>query len=491
MPSQLRSLLASVLLSLLWACQDDATHGDDPYEGAADGGTIETELGDPSDDLGTMVEGVQVQPAKASFPLRVSDDGRRLVDSAGKPFLINQASSWGLIQSLSTEDARAYLDQLAARGWNTVMVSIISYDERMPGDPPAWRGIDPFEKRWDFSTPSDAYFEHADHILELARERGMLVTLVPCYLGFPTDDTQGWQDELLSSRNSVEKSRAYGRYLGERYKRFDNLIWIAGGDNQPAPGSELERRLKAIIDGIRETDPDHLWTGHWDGMEQGSMSTDNPTFAYDMDINGYYAFDYDLTYEVDLDTYRRVPNKPLFHLDMSYETEPGGEPEDIRRRAYTGMLSGAAGSSFNAGPDWYLWQNWRAVDSQGSRETTYWYRFFQSRPWHELVPDDEHEAVVDGFGTMGDVDYVCAAHTESWRLVVAYLPNGGAVSVDLGRLQGTRARTYWYDPTTGKAQTGGEFAADAVQRFSAPSRRSWVLIVEDAGQAWPEPGVTR
>jgi hypothetical protein len=358
------------------------------------------------------------------------------------------------------------------------MVSIISYDERMPGDPPSWRGTDPFTQRWDFSKPNETYFKHADEILKLARARGMLVTLVPSYLGFPDDPTQGWADELQSSNNSVDKSRAYGRYLGKRYKSFDNIVWIAGGDNLPAKGSELEAHMRAIVEGIRAEDPDHLWTAHWSGMDDGTVSSENQSFAQYLDVDGYYAFNYPLTYQKDLEQYADHNGRPLFHLDMSYETEWGGEPAEIRRRAYDAMLSGAMGSSFNAGPDWYLFRNFRNMDTPGTRETQHWFRLFSALPWHELSPDLDHSAVTSGYGDRGSPDYVCAARTPDYRLILAYLPHGGSVTVNLGKLPGKSARVSWFDPTTGQTRGAGDVQPKGQKTLSAPSAQSWVLRVE-------------
>jgi hypothetical protein len=426
-------------------------------------------------------------PGSVEFPLRLSDDKRHLVDHAGQPFLINQASSWGLIQSLSNDDAADYLDMLRAHGFNTVMVSVISYDVRMAGNPPAWQGTAPFTKQWDFSTPNPAYFAHADHILDLARQRDMLVSLVPCYLGFAQDPSQGWADELLSSNNDLDKSAAYGRFLGQRYKDVPNIVWVAGGDNTPAPGSLLEQHLRAIVDGIRETDG-HLWTGHWNSGDTGTMATENPGFASDMDLDGYYAFNYDLTYEKDLAFYTKTPVRPVFHLDMSYETEGGGTPDNIRRKAYAAMLMGSAGSSFNAGPNWYLFSNWRDMDTPGTRETTYWFRLFASRPWYDLVPDQKHRAVTSGYGDFGSLDYVSAALSSKGETLIAYLPHGHALQVDLDVLNADQARAYWYDPTSGKAQSAGTFASQGTLQFAAPSSDSWVLVIDDAALDFPEPG---
>lgn len=470
MPSRSKSVLACCLVLSLWACRD-------PAGPAAEGGSSGTpDQPATTESTQTTVEGAEATPSKARFPLRVSDDGRRMVDAAGKPFLINQASSWGLIQSLSTDDARAYLDLLAGRGWNAVMVSIISYDERMPGNPPTWRGIEPFETRWDFSTPNDAYFEHADEIIKLARQRDMLVTLVPSYLGYPEDATQGWADELLSSTNSVDKSHAYGRYLGRRYKSFDNIVWVAGGDNEPEQGSELEAHMLAIASGIKAEDPDHLWTAHWSGKDKGMLASENTTFAPFIDLDGYYAFNYELTYEKVLNQYGRRTGRPLFHLDMSYETEWGGEPAEIRKRAYDAILSGATGSSFNAGPDWYLFKNFRKMDTPGVRETQYWYRLFSSVPWHELRPDDDHTAITEGYGERGSTSYVCAARTSDYRLVMAYLGEGGSVTVDLGRMPGETVKVSWFDPTSGRTRDGTELPSEGQRTLRAPSSQSWVLI---------------
>ena len=47
-----------------------------------------------------------------SFPLRLSDNKRYLIDSLNKPFLIKEFSAWGWIQTLSEADASAFLDEV-------------------------------------------------------------------------------------------------------------------------------------------------------------------------------------------------------------------------------------------------------------------------------------------------------------------------------------------------------------------------------------------
>ena len=103
------------------------------------------------------------------FPLEKSKNGRYLVDRNNKPFLIKEFSAWGLLQAISEEEEAAYLDSLKGEGFNTVMTSLVSNaSNRMGGNPPFRQGVSLFNVQWDFSTPNEIYFEHADRFLKMA-----------------------------------------------------------------------------------------------------------------------------------------------------------------------------------------------------------------------------------------------------------------------------------------------------------------------------------
>ena len=57
-----------------------------------------------------------------------------------------------------------------------------------------------------------------------------------------------------------------------------------------------------------------------------------------------------------------------------------------------------------------------------------------SRPWYELVPDQNHTVVTSGYGSFGGDDYVAAARTPNGRLAMAYVPPARTITVDLGTL---------------------------------------------------------
>ena len=108
-------------------------------------------------------------------------------------------------------------------------------------------GDAPFTTPGDFSTPNEKYFAHADWVIHKAAENGRTVLLAPIYLGYIGTD-EGWIEEIL--KLEPEKCLAYGRYLGKRYKDFDNIIWVMGGDRNP--GAALEK-VDLIALGIGES----------------------------------------------------------------------------------------------------------------------------------------------------------------------------------------------------------------------------------------------
>jgi hypothetical protein len=462
--------------------------------GLLHGCVYETELA-----VAPEVEANPTSLANVTFPLQLSSNGRHLVDSHGQPFLIKEISAWGLIQAVSETDAGEFMDAVKAMGFNTLLVSVISYDQRFAGLPPTWRLNSPFGTRWDFSTYSPVYFKHVDRVLKAAESRGLLVALVPCYLGYPDDVTQGWAAALQHAANTPAKSRAFGRFLGQRYRSFSNIIWVAGGDNSGS--GPVKEHLTNIIEGIREFDT-HYWTGHFDAASGDVWSTDNTNFGQYIDLDGLYAWtEAELgsrgpQYKAALSQYKK--GKMIFQLDQSYENDAplfadNTDPQWIRRKNYDGLLSGCAGTSFSPGArdnQLYTFANWRPLmTTQGMREASLAFRLFESRPWNSLVPDDQNAAVVDGRGTFGAVDYVCAARSEHGDTVIAYLPSSRTVTIDMSKIAGSMATAWWFDPSKGSARRIGLYVTSGIQQFTPPSERDWVLVIDNAAKGYLPPGL--
>ncbi len=433
------------------------------------------------------------------FPLKLSANHKYLTDNRSKPFLIKEISAWGLIQALSEKDEAAFLDSIKLKGFNTILVSIISFDARFAGGPPNWQGTSPFTSPGDFSTYNPAYFDHAGRFLHMAQTKGIQVLLVPCYLGDKGDKNKGWWSQLLGPANSIEKSRAYGRFLGQRYKNFSNIIWVAGGDNNG--DSTLKPHMDNIIQGIKESDKKHLWTGHFESKQGTNWPSENPLYTKYINIDGLYAFvEKDLgkdapQYKTELEHFGK--GKMIFQMDQSYEHDiphvaDNENPQWIRRKNYDGLLSGCTGTSFCPGTKdnpGYTLKSWQPLmNTEGMIEMRNCFNLFASRAWQRLVPDTTSKVITDGRGQFGSINYLCSAQTTDHNTYIAYLPLGGTLTVNLDGLKIKTVTAWWYDPRNGQALPIGTFAAHGTKRLTAFTSEDWILVLDNAAIQLARPG---
>jgi len=188
------------------------------------------------------------------YPLKLSNQGAYLVDQNDRPFLVQGDAPWSLIVQLSLTEAEQYLEDRREKGFNLLMVNLIEHE--FANNPPLNRNGDPpFTVPGDFSTPNEVYFAFADQIINLAATKNIVILLAPAYLGYQ-GGSQGWYQEMQA--NGAVVLRDYGRYVGQRYASFDNIIWLHGGDYDP-PDPQL---VSAVAEGVREFDDRHLHTAH-------------------------------------------------------------------------------------------------------------------------------------------------------------------------------------------------------------------------------------
>ncbi len=427
-------------------------------------------------------------PPVGPGPVRVGPTGRYLVDQNGVPFLISGESPQALIGDVTESDAALFFENRRAHGFNTVWINLLCNGYTgCRADGSTWDGIPPFTTPGDFSTPNDAYFAHVDRILRLAANYGFVVILDPA-------ETGGWLTTMVN--NGVDKLRAYGQYLGGRYKDFPNIIWMHGNDYQDW-GPANDPYVTAVALGIRDVDTSHLQTVELNYLVSGSL--DDSAWAPLIDLNASYT--YFPTYEQVLKDYDRSNFLPTFLVEASYEFEqnpgtPAGTPQQLRRQEYWSLLSGATGQLFG---NHYTWQficpqrddagncvgGWKdQLDTPGAIQIAYLDALFDSRKWYELVPDQAHTVVTDGFGTFGSDDYVTAARTQDGTLAMAYVPSSRSITVDLSTLSGP-VTARWYDPTAGTFTgiPGSPFANVGSMQFATPGRNAggdddWVLVLE-------------
>jgi hypothetical protein len=443
-----------------------------------------------------------------AYPLKLSGNHRYLVDQNNTPFLITGDNPHALLGMASVAEAERYFADRQTHGFNAVWMNMLVatpsyYDARADGSTPD--GILPFSgyidgqrdtTHYDLTKPNDAYFARAEEMIAAAARHGLVVFLDPidtCCAGPPGHGV--WMQAMLN--NGVAAAQEYGKYVGEHFRRFNNIVWLNGDDFNTWRTPADDTVVQAVAKGIHSTDPAALQTVELNIFTSSSL--DDPTWAPLISLNSTYA--YSPTYIGMLHSYNEKPVLPTYLVEGHYDLEKVGEPTDygtpwvLRRQGYWTILSGGTGRLYGNAYTWPFIPGWQFyIDTVAVTQLEIWKGFFTSLPWQDLVPDQDHTTVVAGYGTFGDMhirvsksDYCTAARTPDGSLVVAYMPTARTVTVNMVRLKAP-AKAEWFDPTSGAYTTisGGPFANSGTRRFTPPGNNhdgdtDWVLVVTAAG----------
>jgi hypothetical protein len=410
----------------------------------------------------------------ARYPLTISKDRRSLLDADGEPFLIQGDAAWSLVANLTYEDAVLYLDDRRAKGFNTVIVNLVEhlFSRNPPRD---LAGREPFTTPGNMGTPNDAYFDAAERVLEACAERGFAVLLAPCYIGYKREHgvprAEGWNDEVVAT--GPKGCRAYGEYLGNRYRRFANIIWMIGGDWHP---EDARAGLDSIAEGIRSAGVTTLFTAHPAPEHSPVESFAGSSW---LDVNVTYT--YGCVHRWLINDWQRRPVWPTFLIESTYEGEHNASELQIRRQAYWSVLCGGNGHCMGNRPIWLFWDGWKeALDFPASMAMARWGSFFRSLPWSELIPDIELRLVTTGLGEARGLDRVTAAKTADSRVGVAYLPVNRPIEVNLSMLAGPRVSVTWFEPATGLRLSGGVLSAEGIVTLAPPFAQDAVILMQSA-----------
>ena len=412
-----------------------------------------------------------------AYPVKISANHRYLVDQNNKPVLLQGDAAWSLLVGLTKPQVEEYLKNRREKDFNLLMVNLIEH-KFCKHPPNNAEGEGPFTTPGDFSTPNEKYFAFADWVIKKAAESGIQILLAPIYLGYKGTD-EGWYEETLA--NSPEKCLEYGRYVGKRYKDFDNVMWLIGGDRNPEKALE---RLDLVALGIREADKRHLFTAH---VAPEASPVEQFANSGWLDSNSTYT--YEIVHQKLLADYNRTPILPTFLIESSYEGEHNSSEVQIRRQAYWAVLCGGMGHIIGNRPIWLFDPGWQAaMDLPGSVGMMYWGKLFRSHRWYDLVPDQKHEVVTSGLGEFRGLDYLSAARTPDGGTVIAYMPTSRKITVDISKVSGSQAKGWWFDPRTGKATPIGVFPTSGSREFTPPGEGDWVLVLDNVSHQLPAPG---
>ncbi len=425
----------------------------------------------------TLLLGCTSVSAAPAFPLKVSDNKRYLVDQQGKPFFVMGDTPW-FLQKLPIEDVRRVMDDRQAKGFNTLFLEFLD-DSRIPSRDA--HGNVSFNPEKDITKPVEAYWRYADEVMEEAERRGFFVIMSELWYGAGKG--------LWMHHVKPDNAKVYGEFIGKRYARFKNLMWMHAGDRNP--DQNLAECTRVLAREITAAAPHHLHTVH-NAHEFASSAFHHGDPWLDVNL----AYTYGAAYLQVLPEHQRTdPVRPVILGETGYEDEPNAihllpdakkgdfwTPYRIRRNAWWAGLSGASG--YCAGTRLWRWEkNWREVmQAESTRQAPYLLKAMEAGPWWRLAPDVKHEFITAGFGEWRQADYATAALADDGSFAVVYVPSARRFTVDLGRLSG-QAAARWFDPASGefKRVEGSPFTSAERREFTPPARNSagqgdWVLV---------------
>jgi len=374
------------------------------------------------------------------------------------------------------------LDDCAAREFNSLIVTLV--DGHYVSNPPKNAyGVAPFTTPGKFSTPNEAYFQHADWVIQQAAARGIQILLAPVYLGCCDD---GWFQQVRDN-NSEQDMRGFGVWVGNRYKNTPNLMFNWGNDVFSEQFPQVREKIRAMAEGLRSVDGVHLTTYHGH-PEASAHDVWNFTQESWLDFNATYT--YEPVWQKCEADYAFSPTTPFILFESKYENEHGTSGKQQRVQAYQALLSGAAGQFYGNSPIWHMGVeggNWQAALSDPGRVSLIHLRhLFESRAWDELVPDRSRTVLTGGLSS-GD-DRAAAAITEDGTTLIIYAPSRRTLSVNLDALSGSSATAWWFNPRDGSVDAGTPLASSGSQEFTPPTANDWVLVIDDAAAMLPPPG---
>lgn len=453
--------------------------------------------------------------------LTVSSNGHYIQHNDETPFLWIGDTGWGMFQQLTREEIDLYLDSRQALGF-TVIQSVAHWSphggglQRSPDNAANAYGHRPFTgdenapntseplvvAGGSIDSPND-YWDHADYVVEAIKKRNMYLALLPC-----------WAAQLVTGTGEYieEEAKFYGQFLGKRYGKEPNIIWVLGGDTKAEFAafdknqkySEFDYRsiyramAEGIVNGVTGESP--KWNEKREAWDQVFMTYhpngDAPYgssqwFHEDawQDANGVEVWKKDNdVYRTMLDDYQlKNPAKPSLFLEGSYEYgtyrhECGWvTPVRVRRQFYQTFFAGGAGHTYGAAPIWsmrgnegdyncgYTWQE--ALNFPGAAQVSkVGKQFLIDHKWYDWVPNGN---VISNVGENESLK--TAVTTSSNDMALVYFSNNSSTRVT--NVLAKEAQAYWIYPRNGEMKQINSFKPKESRDMVPPENWEDALLV--------------
>ena len=388
-------------------------------------------------------------------PIRVSSNGRYFVDENGSPVFWLEDTLWELFRMFTRDEALEILKDRQRKGFNIILVMLTGVDLRedkldrsvpftnIEGEEP-WIDNDPLK-------PNEKYFEHIDKMIRLGEETGQI---------FVVGVYHQWHTGIIT----MEKARAWARWVSNRYRDVPNLIWSM----YPKATDEYIPVCRELARGLQEGDEGrHMISVHPDpSVASSSFIHDEKWLAFNMIQT---CIMYDKIYETVTEDYMREPVKPVVMAEGGYEGVEFGKlqtPHDIRKQAYWTQLAGGH-HVYGHNDNWIkprAWKEW--IDSPGSGFLKVFREIITSCDgWWDMIPDQT--IFIKGQGEGFALNTAARSQNGDW--ILAYLSEPSTVTLRLDDIKsGSGVNAYWIDPKSGDRKPAGVYSVDDTPSFTTP-----------------------
>ena len=430
--------------------------------------------------------------------LKVSSNKRFLVHSDGTPFFWLGDTAWELFHRPNKQEVDLYLENRRQKGFTVIQAVILAIDDGL--NKPNALGDRPLIDN-NPETPDEKYFEFVDYVISKAKEKGIVIGLLPTWgdkVG--PDPYDGIGPQVFTAENAY----IYGKFLGNRYKNMQNIIWIIGGDRPAEKTSHIWRSMaKGVKDGNNGR---HLMTYHSDARSSSVWFNNDDWLDMNMLQSGHAKRDFE-NYEMIKSDYDKIPVKPCIDGEPRYEDHPvNWKPEsgwyddfDIRKAEYWALFAGAHGITYGCNDVWQFfsdknkpetsartpWQ--KAMDLPGAVQMLYIRKLIESRPFLNRIPD---QTILESENFSGG-DHIQACRGSDGGYAFIYIPTGKTVTVKMEKISGKKSNAYWFNPRNGIVERAGVFDNRGVISFTPPTKgqsKDWVLVLDDILKGYPLPG---
>lgn len=421
--------------------------------------------------------------------LKIADDKRSFATADGNPFFWLGDTGWLLFKKCTKEEAIQYLNIRKKQGF-TVIQAMLLHELNITD---AYGDSALINKDVSKPNTTKGYWDMVDFVVKETAKRNMYMALVPV-----------WGGNVKSGKVNEQQAEAYASFLANRYKKYNNIIWLNGGDIK---GSDGENVWKVIGKTLKEKDGRHLITFHPRGRATSSTWFHKEDWLdFNMFQSGHKDYAQD-TVEPRMgeDNWRYVandfalnPKKPTMDGEPSYENIPHGlhdslaarwTANDVRRYAYWNLLAGAAGFTYGENSVMQFKTTWSkdisfgpvktwkeemnavgATQMQFAKKLMTKRTMFGRKPAQDLIVNQGER-----------YNYLPALQVKG--AVYVYTYTGRDIELNLARFAGKKVKSSWYNPRNGEYIAIENFTAKGVKIFDAPGKEKegndWVLVLEN------------